>query len=385
MKTLKDLDLKGKRVLMRVDFNVPLDEELKVVDDTRIQAALPSINYVLEQGGKLILMAHLGRPKGEFKEELRLEPVAKKLNEVVEPQVEYVNDCIGEKVEDAIKEMKEGELLLLENIRFYKEEKDNDSGFAEKLSKLADVFVNDGFGVSHRAHASVVGVAEKMEEKAAGMLLEKEIENLGKILSSPEKPVVTIIGGAKISTKIGLISKMLEKSDYVLLGGALANTVLLAQGSPVGKSLVEEEELDKVKDLDSEKLLVPIDVVVAKEIKGDVATDIKGVDEVVEDDIILDIGPDTVKKYAEIILKAKTVVWNGPLGMFELEKFAGGTQGVAQAVVDSDSFSVIGGGETVDAVKKTGMADQVSFISTGGGAMLEFLEGKELPGIKVIK
>ncbi len=353
MKTLKDLDLKGKRVLMRVDFNVPLDEELKVVDDTRIQAALPSIEYILEQGGKLILMAHLGRPKGEFKEEFRLEPVAKKLNEVVEPQVEYVNDCLGEKVEDAIEEMKEGDLLLLENIRFYKEEKDNDPEFAEKLANLADVFVNDGFGVSHRAHASVVGVAEKVEEKAAGMLLEKEIANLGKILESPESPVVTIIGGAKISTKIGLISKMLEKSDYVLLGGALANTVLLAQGKPVGKSLVEEDEVDKVKDLDSEKLLGPIDVVVAKEIKEDADTDIKEIDQVTEDDIILDVGPATVKKYSDIILKAKTVVWNGPVGMFELEKFAQGTHGVAEAVVKSDSFSVIGGGETVDAVKKT--------------------------------
>lgn len=384
MKSLKELKLKGKRVLMRVDFNVPLNENLEVVDDTRLTAVIPTINYICEQGAKLILLSHLGRPKGEFKEEFRLEPVAKKLNSLIEPKVEYVNETIGEKVEDAVAALAASEVLLLENVRFYKEEKENDPEFAQKLADLADVYVNDGFAVAHRAHTSVVGVPEKMEEKAMGLLLQKEIESLTKVLDKPEKPVAALIGGAKISTKIALIEKLLNKTEHVMVGGALANTILLAQGKEVGKSLVEKELAESVKDLSSPKLLIPLDVVVAKEAKEGAEKQVKAIDQVEADDNILDIGPKTVEAFSKIIKDVKTVIWNGPMGLFEIADFAEGTNKIAQAVVDSSAYSIIGGGETVEAVKKTGNADQVSFISTGGGAMLEFLEGKELPGIKAL-
>ena len=384
MKSLKELKLKGKRVFMRVDFNVPLNENLEVVDDTRLTAVIPTINYICEQGAKLILLSHLGRPKGEFKEEFRLEPVAKKLNSLIEPKVEYVNETIGEKVEDAVAALAASEVLLLENVRFYKEEKENDPEFAQKLADLADVYVNDGFAVAHRAHTSVVGVPEKMEEKAMGLLLQKEIESLTKVLDKPEKPVAALIGGAKISTKIALIEKLLNKTEHVMVGGALANTILLAQGKEVGKSLVEKELAESVKDLSSPKLLIPLDVVVAKEAKEGAEKQVKAIDQVEADDNILDIGPKTVEAFSKIIKDVKTVIWNGPMGLFEIADFAEGTNKIAQAVVDSSAYSIIGGGETVEAVKKTGNADQVSFISTGGGAMLEFLEGKELPGIKAL-
>ncbi len=369
---------------MRVDFNVPLNEKLEVTDDTRIKAAIPSINYILKQGAKLILVSHLGRPKGEVKEELRLEPVARHLAQLIKAKVEYVNECVGQPVKDALQELKPGEVLMLENVRFYPGEKKNDPKFAQQLADLAEVYVNDGFAVSHRAEASVVGVPSLLKEKAAGLLLEKEIANLSKLLGQPAKPVVTIIGGAKISTKISLISQMLKKSDYVLLGGALANTVLLAQGCQLGKSLVEPESVEAIKNIKSDKLLVPVDVVVAKEAKEGADKEVKEVGEIGADDLALDIGPETIEKYQDIIGRAKTVIWNGPMGLFEIKDFAKGTREIAQAVVTSGAYSVIGGGETVEAIKKTKMAEQISFISTGGGAMLEFLEGRELPGIKAL-
>lgn len=385
MTRLQDVKLKDQRVLMRVDFNVPLDENLCVADATRISAALPTIKYILAEGGKLILMTHLGRPKGQVKEELRLEPVARKLSELLGQQVEYVNDCIGAEVEDAVRELASGQALLLENLRFYPEEEKNDPEFCKKLASLGDVYINDGFAVSHRAHASVYGVPEIMQVKAPGFLLEKEIENLTKILNQPAQPLVALIGGAKISTKIKLVQNLLTKVDYLLLGGALANTLLLAQGFKVGKSLVELDYVENVKNIKSAKLKLPVDVIVASEAKENATSKVKKLAEIEAEDIILDLGPETIKQYAEIINQAKTLVWNGPMGMFEVQQFAKGTNEIAQAVITSKAYSVVGGGETIEAVNRTGMAEEISFISTGGGAMLEFLEGKDLPGIAILK
>lgn len=368
MKNLKELDLKNKRILLRVDFNVPLNKETKEVkDDTRIKEALPTIQYCLEQGAKVILVSHLGRPKGEVKEELRLAPVAKKLAELLNKPVEYLKKI----------NQPQTDLVLLENIRFWPGEEKNDSGFAKQLASLADIYVNDAFGTAHRAHASTEGVAHFLPP-AAGLLMQKEVETLSKLLAEPARPFVALIGGAKISTKIGLLKNLLSKVDYLLLGGALANTVLLAQNQEIGESLVEKELAETVKDLLSNKLKVPVDVVVHDQ-------SIKAVGSVAGSDKIFDIGPDTVNLYSEIIKTAKTIVWNGPFGLFEEPPFDQGTLKIAQAVAASGAYSVVGGGETVEALEKMGLKDKVSFVSTGGGAMLEFLEGKELPGIKALR
>lgn len=375
MKTLKDFDLKDQKVLLRVDFNVPLDENKKVKDATRIREALPTVHYLLEhQVKQVICLAHFGRPKGEINEKYTLAPVVEKFQELLGQPVGFGKGFV----------VPEDRVVLMENIRFFAGEEKNDEEFSKKLAGLADFYVNDAFGTAHRAHSSTEGVAHYLPH-AAGLLMEKEVNNLTKVYQNPIAPVVAIIGGAKISTKIGLIKNLLPKVDELLLGGALANTVLLAQNHKIGKSLVEADLASTVKDLIHNKLRVPVDVVVAKEAKAGVKTEIKAVGNIAEDDIIADIGEETVNFYREIIKKAKTIIWNGPMGLFEIEEFAQGTKQLAQAVADADAFSVLGGGETVESVVEAGLADKISFISTGGGAMLEFLEGKILPGIKALE
>jgi len=371
MQTLKDINIENKRVLLRVDFNVPLDKNNKVSDDTRIQEALPTIKYLLQnQAKQVIIMAHFKRPKGKVNEEMRLAPVATKLQELMAEPVAYSKDLT----------VPAGKLVLLENIRFYPGEEKNDPEFAKQLAALGDIYVNDAFGTAHRAHASTEGLAHLLPH-AAGLLMEKEVANLKKVMAHPEKPVVAIIGGAKISTKIQLIKNLLPKVDYMLLGGALANTVLLAQNHHIGNSLVEKELAGTIKDLLSNKLRLPVDLITALKPEAGQKINVRPVGINIDSEMILDLGPDTLKIYRDLILKAKTIIWNGPMGLFEVPDFASGTKAVAQAVADSTAYSVIGGGETVEAVKTMGLADKISFISTGGGAMLEFLEGKNLPGV----
>lgn len=375
MIALKDINIQNKKVLLRVDFNVPLDANKKVKDATRIEEALPTIKYLLTHEAKqIIILAHFGRPKGRVNEEMRLGPVAEKLQEMLGQAVGYSKDLA----------VPEGRVVLLENIRFYPGEEKNDSEFCKQLARLADVYVNDAFGTAHRAHASTEGVARYLEH-ATGLLMQKEVENLTKVLNNPEHPVVAIIGGAKISTKIQLIKNLLPKVDSLLLAGALANTVLLAQNHKVGKSLVEADLTSTVKDLLDNKLRLPVDVITS--LKAEAGTEIhsRAVGEEMGDEMILDIGPDTIGMYNELISKAKTVIWNGPMGLFEVKEFSNGTYKIAEAVADSSAYSVIGGGETVEAVKGMGLAGKISFISTGGGAMLEFLEGKKLPGVKALE
>lgn len=371
MKTLKDIKIKDQRVLLRVDFNVPINSDNLVKDDTRIKEALPTINYLLENGAKqVIILAHFKRPKGKVNEDMRLTPVAKKLAELIKKPVAYSKDL----------SVPSGQIALLENIRFYPGEEKNDPAFAKQLAGLADVYVNDAFGTAHRAHASTEGVAHLLPH-AAGLLLEKEVNNLQKILLKPEKPVVAIIGGAKISTKIQLIKNLLPRVDHLLLGGALANTVLLAQNHKIGNSLVEAELAETIKDLLNNKLHVPLDLLTSMKAETGQLVNLKAVGSDLDSEMILDIGTDTIKVYTEIINAAKTVIWNGPMGLFEIPEYAQGTYEIAKAVANSSAYSVIGGGETVEAVKSMGLDKQISFISTGGGAMLEFLEGKQLPGI----
>jgi phosphoglycerate kinase len=407
-KTIRDLDFKDKRVLMRVDFNVPLQAGA-VADNTRIEAALPSIKYVLEQGACVILMSHLGRPKGKVKAELSLAPVAQRLSELLGRAVDFVDDCIGPDVKARVEAMKPGDVLLLENLRFHPEEegkvslpegasdedkaaakaamKETQQAFAKELASLADIYVDDAFGTAHRAHASMAVVTEYMDECAAGFLLEKEIEYLGNAVANPEHPFVAIIGGAKISGKIDVITNLLGKVDALLIGGGMAYTFYKAKGLPVGNSLVEEDKVDLARRIlqDAEKagvtLLLPADNVIADKFEADAQTRIVGEDGIEDGWMALDIGPETARTYAAEIAQAKTVVWNGPMGCFEMKPFAEGTLAVAKAVADADCVSIIGGGDSVSAVNQAGLADQMTHISTGGGASLEFLEGKALPGV----
>lgn len=387
-KTVKDVDFQGKRVLVRVDFNVPLKDGV-ITDDTRIKAALPTINYLIEQGGKVILMSHLGRPKGQVKEEFRLNPVADRLSELLGKEVIKVNDCIGEEPQKAIAKMQPGDVLLLENVRFYAEETKNDPQFAKQLAELADVYVNDAFGTAHRAHASTAGVAQYLPA-VAGFLMEKELEMLGKALENPQRPFVAVIGGAKVSDKIGVIDNLLDKVNTLIIGGGMANTFLKAQGYNVGKSLLEEDKVDLAKELLEKAknagidLLLPVDAVVASSPESTESQTVS-VEQVPADQMILDIGPQTAEKFAAVLKHAATVVWNGPMGVFEIDAFAKGTEFVARALAESNAISIVGGGDSAAAVKKTGVADKISHISTGGGASLEFLEGKELPGVKVLQ
>ena len=389
-KTVRDVDLKGKRIIMRVDFNVPLDKEGNITDDTRIRAALPTIKYVLEQDTKLILMSHLGRPKGQVKEELRLAPVGKRLQELLGKDIIVCKDSIGEEVKKIISGMQSGDIVILENLRFHKEEEANDPEFAKELASYADIYVNDAFGTAHRAHASTEGIAHYLPA-VAGFLMEKEIDFLGKLLYQPAKPYIAIIGGAKVSSKIGVLEKLLEKVDALLIGGGMSYTFLKAKGFEVGNSLVETEkinlafELIKKADEKGVSLQFPVDNLVADRIDADAKVKLTDTNAIPKDMIGVDIGPKTIKQYKKEIKKASTIFWNGPMGIFEIDKFAKGTIQIAKAVASAKGTTVVGGGDSVAAVNKVGVADKIDHVSTGGGASLEFLEGKELPGIKVLE
>lgn len=388
-KTVRDLDVAGKKVLVRVDFNVPLNDKGEITDDTRITASLPTIQYLLEQKAAVILMAHLGRPKGQVKVELSLAPVAKHLGKLLGKKILFAPDCVGEAAQAAASKLKPGHILLLENLRFHKEEEKNDMEFAEKLASLADLYVNDGFGVSHRAHASVEGVTHFLPA-AAGFLLEKEIQYVGQAVTNPLHPFVAIIGGAKVSDKIGVISNLLDKVDTLLIGGGMANTFLAAQGYKMGKSLVEEDKLDLAKELlakakkNKVNMLLPTDLVMAAAFAPDAEHVTEKVKNLNQAYMALDIGAETSKAYAEALADAKMIVWNGPMGVFEMDAFCKGTEAVAKAVAKSRATSIVGGGDSVAAIEKLGLAKRITHISTGGGASLEYLEGKVLPGVAAL-
>jgi len=384
-KMVTDFDVKGKKVLVRVDFNVPLKDG-KVADDTRIKAALPTINYLLEHGAAVILSSHLGRPKGEAKPEFSLKPVAEYLSGLISAPVAFAEDCIGSKAVEAAAALKPGEVLVLENTRFHAGEKKNDPEMAKALASLAELYVDDAFGTSHRAHASNVGVTDYLPA-AAGFLLEKEIKYLGNTIADPKRPFVAILGGAKVSDKIGVIENLLDKADSILIGGGMANTFFKAQGYEMADSLVEEDALETAKMLLAKaggKLVLPVDVVIADDFSADANAKTMDLGDVPAGWRILDIGPKTVAAFDEIINKAGTVVWNGPMGVFEFDKFAKGTFAVADALAKSDAISIVGGGDSASAIKKSGLADQITHISTGGGASLEMLEGKILPGLAAL-
>jgi len=391
-KTIRDIpvgELKGKKVLVRVDFNVPLDEERRITDDTRIVESLPTIRFLLERGARVILVSHLGRPKGKPKDEFRMDPVAKRLEELLGRKVYKANDCIGEEVEKLANALKEGEVLLLENVRFYAEEEANDENFARSLARLADIYVNDAFGTAHRAHASTAGVARFLPAYA-GFLMEKELEALGERLNNPVRPFLAILGGAKVSSKIGVIKKLLEKVDALLIGGGMSYTFIKAMGYEVGTSLLEEgmiEEARSILAMAKEKgvrLVLPEDFVVAPEGKEGVETKVVAWNEIPPDMGGFDIGPKTVETFAREIAQAKTIFWNGPLGLFEVDLFARGTIEIAKKVAESGAVVVVGGGDTIAAIKKAGVEKKITHISTGGGASLEFVEGRVLPGVEVL-
>ncbi|MCZ0870906.1 phosphoglycerate kinase [Peribacillus sp. AS_2] len=385
-KSIKDIELKGKRVFCRVDFNVPMQDG-KISDDTRIKAALPTISYLTEQGAKVILASHLGRPKGQVVEELRLAPVAERLSELSGKDVQKAEEAYGETVQSIIENMQNGEILLLENVRFYPGEEKNDQELAKSFAALADVYVNDAFGAAHRAHASTEGIAHHLPA-VAGLLMEKELSVLGKALSNPERPFTAIIGGAKVKDKIGVIENLLEKVDHLIIGGGLGYTFIKAQGHEIGNSLLEEDKIELAKSFIESakekgvKLHLPIDAVVTAEFSPDAETDNVDIDAIPSDKMALDIGPKTSELFADVIKSSKLVIWNGPMGVFEFDKFANGTKTVAQALAEAnDTYSIVGGGDSAAAAEKFGLAEKMSHISTGGGASLEFMEGKELPGV----
>ena len=384
-KTIRDISVAGKKVLVRVDFNVPL-EAGRVADDTRIRAALPTIEYLLDRGAAAILMSHLGRPKGKVVKELRLDPVAARLSELLGKKVRKLDDCVGPEVKAAAKALQPGEVLLLENLRFHPGERANDPAFAKELAKLGHIYVNDAFGAAHRAHASTSGIADHLPA-VAGLLMEKEITFLSRALESPEHPFVAILGGAKISDKIGVIANLLGKVEALLIGGGMANTFLLAQGCEVGDSLVEEGSVATAERLLKEggdRLVLPTDVVIADAFSDEANSSVVEASRVPTGWRILDIGPRTVQLFRAKLAGARTVVWNGPMGVFEFEPFAAGTRAIAQVLADIEATTIIGGGDSVAAIEQAGLADKMTHISTGGGASLEFLEGKELPGIAAL-
>ena len=385
-KLITDVDVRGKKVLARVDFNVPIDDG-KVADDTRIRAALPTINYVLDNGGALILCSHLGRPKDGPDPKFSMRPTAEKLAELLGKPVAFAEDCIGPAAEEAAKGLKPGEVLVLENTRFHNGEKKNDPQMAKQLASLADLYVNDAFGSAHRAHASTEGVTHFLPA-VGGFLMEKEIEYLGNAIADPKKPFVAILGGAKVSDKIAVIRNLLDKADQVLIGGGMANTFFKAQGYPVGESLVEDEALDVARELLEEggnRLRLPVDIVIADKFADDANTQVMDTGPVPEGWRILDIGPEAVAAFGKVIHGAATVVWNGPMGVFEFPNFAKGTFGIAEAVAESDAVSIIGGGDSVAAINRSGLSDKITHMSTGGGASLEMLEGKVLPGLAALE
>jgi len=386
-KTIRDISVAGKRVLVRVDFNVPQDKAGNITDDTRIRAALPTIQYLRDKGAKVILCSHLGRPKGKVAEEFRLAPAARRLSELLGTPVVNPSDCIGPKVEKAVAAMKAGDVVLLENLRFYAQEEANDPAFAKQLAGLAEVYVNDAFGTAHRAHASTEGVTHYLPA-VAGLLMERELNFLGKALSAPTRPFVAILGGAKVSDKIGVIENLLPQVDQLIVGGGMANTFLKAQGYEVGDSLLEADKLDLAKDLlkrGGKKLLLPVDVVIANAFAADAKHRVVPVDKVSAGWRILDIGPQSVTRFSAVLKTARTVVWNGPMGVFEFPAFAAGTVAIAKALAGTGATTIIGGGDSAAAVEQAGVADKMTHISTGGGASLEFLEGKVLPGVAALQ
>jgi len=391
--SIDDINLKNKRVLVRVDFNVPLDENQRVTDDRRIVASLPTIKKIINDGGKAILMSHLGRPKGKVKPEFSLKPAAEKLGELLDKDVKLAPDCIGDEVKNMVEEMKDSDVILLENLRFHEEEEKNDPSFAEKLAELGEVYVNDAFGTAHRAHASTEGVTHYIKVCAAGYLMRKELDYLGSALTEPERPYTAILGGAKISGKIDVIMNLFDKVDSLIIGGGMAFTFFKAQGKEIGKSLLEEEKVELAKEVLKKaeeskiRFLLPVDVVVAGEFKNDSPSETVKIDNIPADKMGLDIGNETIKLFSEELMKSKTIVWNGPMGVFEMDNFAKGTFAIADTLAkatEKGAVTVIGGGDSAAAIAKAGLDNKVSHVSTGGGASLEFLEGKELPGVEAL-
>ena len=388
-KTVRDIDVKGKKVLVRCDFNVPQDENGNITDNRRIVSALDTIKYLLDNNAKIILCSHLGRPKGEFKKEFSLAPIAAELSKLLGKEVKLAKDVIGESAQELVNNMKEGDIVLLENVRFHREETDNDPEFAKKLASFADVYVNDAFGTAHRAHASTAGVAAYLPA-VSGFLIEKELDFMGEKLNNPERPFMAILGGRKVSDKIGVIESLLEKVDTLMIGGAMAYTFFKAMGYNVGNSICELDKLDLAKELMEKakqkgiKFMLPVDTRIGKEFKPDTESKVVKYNEIPDGWEGFDIGDETIKIYVEELSKAKTVVWNGPVGLFEFDKFAVGTNSLAKALADLDAVTIIGGGDSAAAIEKLGISDKFSHISTGGGASLEFLEGKKLPGIECL-
>jgi len=391
VKSIRNIDIKGKRVFFRFDFNVPLDSSGVIKDDTRIRRALPTIEYAVGQGAKSILTSHLGRPKGERKPEMSLRPVAERLSQLLHREVRFVDDCIGPAVKEAVASLSDGDVILLENLRFYPGETKNDPEFAKDLASLAEVYVNDAFGTAHRAHASTVGVAELLKVRAAGLLMKEELDNLAKALASPEPPVVAIFGGAKVSDKLAVLEHVVGRMDALLVGGGMANTFLAANGIDVGSSLVESDLLETAAAiLKSAKekntaVLLPSDVVAADKMEAGAQAHLVDLGSVPQGEMALDIGPKTIDRFQSEIKKAGTIIWNGPMGVFEIEAFKRGTMAIAEAVAASPGFSLVGGGDSIRAVQQAGVADKISYISTGGGAFMEFMEGKTLPGVAALE
>lgn len=391
--SIDKLNLKDKRVLVRVDFNVPLDDNLNITDDIRITSSLPTIKKIISDEGKAILMSHLGRPKGKVNSKYSLKPAAKRLGELLGKEVKLAPDCVGDDVKKLVDAMKSGDVVLLENLRFHEEEEKNDPEFSQKLAELGDIYVNDAFGSAHRAHASTEGVTKYIKQCAAGYLMQKELDYLGSAITNPVRPYCAILGGAKISGKIDVIMNLLDKVDTMIIGGGMAYTFYKAQGKEIGKSLLEEEKIGLAKEVlekvskSKVKFIMPVDVVVAEEFKNDSPSTVVSVDNIPADKMGLDIGPETIKLFSDEIAKAKTIVWNGPMGVFEMDNFAKGTNAIANKLVEVTSkgaITIIGGGDSAAAISKAGLDDKVSHVSTGGGASLEFLEGKILPGVAAL-
>lgn len=391
--TVDQVDLKGKRVLVRVDFNVPLDENLNITDDIRITSSLPTIKKIINEGGKAILMSHLGRPKGAPNPKYSLKPAAKRLSELLGKEVLMAPDCVGPEVKAMVDSMKDGDVLLLENLRFHAEEEKNNPDFAKQLSELGDVYVNDAFGSAHRAHASTEGVTKYISTSVSGYLMQKELEYLGKAITEPERPYCAILGGAKISGKIDVIENLFNKVDTLIIGGGMAYTFYKAMGYEIGTSLLEEDKIELAKQLlekaktSEVNFVLPVDVVVAPEFSNDSPSEVVTIQTIPADKMGLDIGPKTIELFRNEVLKSKTIIWNGPMGVFEFDNFAKGTNAIAEALVEATAkgaTTVIGGGDSAAAIKKAGLDDKVSHVSTGGGASLEFLEGKTLPGVAAL-
>ena len=388
--SIQNLDVKGKKVFVRVDFNVPLDESQNITDDTRIRASLPTIKYLVDNGGRAILASHLGRPKGKVMPEMSLKPAAIRLGELLDKPVTMASGCIGHEVSKMVDEMNDGDVALLENVRFHAEEEKNDPEFSKQLAAHADVYVNDAFGSAHRAHASTEGITKYVKQCAAGLLLDKEIKYLGKALENPERPFIAILGGAKISGKIEVINNLLNKVDTLLIGGGMTYTLLKAKGMEIGTSIFDEAALEEAKkilaDVETKtaQFVLPVDCLIAHKFEEGAATKVVSVDQIPSDWMGIDIGPETLKRFEQEIKKAKTIVWNGPVGVFEIDAFAKGTQRIAELLAASDATTIIGGGDTAAAVNKFKLGDKMTHISTGGGASLEFLEGKVLPGVAAL-